>query len=147
MSSTSLAPSTPKTASSALTTPFVQLKECKTIYDLISTTVQTGGYSSSAAILVSDAAASSFSSCQPSGWDQETSSRFHFSPAVCPSEWTYYSMGPITISSATVSPSVITTAYCCARFAPSPLPAFHKSNQFHCLLAAMNYGQEAGSSP
>lgn len=121
MSFTTLPTSTTSTASLPLTTPFVQPNECRSLYDLISTTVRKGGHSPSAAILVSDAANPRFASCQPPGWDLGNSSlKFHFSPAVCPSGWTYYHMGQITTSPANLSPFIITTAYCCARFSSLP---------------------------
>ncbi len=52
-----------------------------------------------------------FASCQPSGWD---SSYFQFSPAVCPSGWTYNQMR-------TVQPGV-SRAFCCARYVAFTMP-------------------------
>ncbi|KAJ5788645.1 hypothetical protein N7457_003635 [Penicillium paradoxum] len=67
------------------------------------------------AFLVSDAANPQFSACQPDSWNDEDPARqFHFSPAVCPSDWTYYSVRRIFPTAA--SQKDHSTAYCCARF-------------------------------
>ena len=49
-------------------------------------------------------------SCYPSGWeDIDLLHQFYFSPAVCPSGWTYYDMASDWNPGAS-------TAYCCNRF-------------------------------
>ncbi|KAF4201920.1 hypothetical protein CNMCM8927_000946 [Aspergillus lentulus] len=56
-------------------------------------------------------------SCQPSGWGVSQSSRFDYSPAVCPAGWTAYSIGG-TVSSAspmTAATRSVTTAFCCSK--------------------------------
>lgn len=95
-------------SATAMTTPFVQVDECASA--MVLTTITTNPYSTPTTItvLASDAAAPAFSSCQPSGWDKDAGSDdlLSFSPAVCPSNWTYYEMSTTKHYS---------TAYCCAR--------------------------------
>lgn len=95
-------------SATAMTTPFVQNGEC--VSAMVLTTITTSLYSTSTTItvLASDAAAPAFSSCQPSGWDRDAGrdDMLSFSPAVCPSNWTYYEMSTKKHHS---------TAYCCAK--------------------------------
>lgn len=122
--STTLAPSTitpgaaaatTATALQALTTPFVQRPECASVWDLTSVSLDINGTATTVTILASDAADARFAACQPSGWDNAVpTERFAFSPAVCPSGWTYYFMA------ATKSYS---TAFCCTRCACACAPS------------------------
>lgn len=96
----------------ALTTPFVQKPDCESIWALSHvSSYSDDGRLTSVAILVSNVDDERFPSCQPSGWDSVIlTSRFSFSPAVCPSDWTYYRM-----ASEAKAETTSTTAYCCAR--------------------------------
>ncbi|OBT50749.1 hypothetical protein VE04_09274 [Pseudogymnoascus sp. 24MN13] len=95
----------------ALTTPFFQKPECASIWTLSHvSTHDTNGVATTVAFLASDVDDERFTSCQPSGWGSVVpASRFSFSPAVCPSDWTYYSMASTYHEGIT-----FTTAYCCA---------------------------------
>ncbi|KFZ20633.1 hypothetical protein V502_03115 [Pseudogymnoascus sp. VKM F-4520 (FW-2644)] len=113
------AASTPSpTATKLLTlkTPFVQRPDCASIWDLTSVPLRVSGVSTSVTILVSDAADERFASCQPSGWDSIVpASCFSFSPAVCPSGWTYYAMAStVSVADNGRDESTFSTAYCCA---------------------------------
>jgi hypothetical protein len=67
-------------------------------------------------VLVSDPADERFATCQPPGWDSnESASRFSFSPAVCPSEWTYHQMATERYPGDGQHVYTHTTAYCCSR--------------------------------
>ncbi|OBT69976.1 hypothetical protein VE03_00380 [Pseudogymnoascus sp. 23342-1-I1] len=113
---TTSTPSPTATEILTLITPFVQRPECASIWDLTIVPSRVSGNSTSVTILVSDAADERFASCQPSGWDKIVpASRFFFSPAVCPSGWTYYDMAS-TVSAASngKDKSTFSTAYCCA---------------------------------
>jgi hypothetical protein len=115
--STSVAPTTIATKLLALTTPFVQRPECASVWDLTSVSSNSDGTSTTITILASDAADARFASCQPSAWDNIVpTSRFSFSPAVCPSGWTYYAMASTeSIAANEKDISTYSTAYCCAR--------------------------------
>lgn len=103
----------------ALTTPFDQKPECTSIWDLTSTPTWTDGSSTTLTILASDTADTRFVSCQPSGWNP--AGHFTFSPAVCPSGWTYWNMQEYLCWNEKASKSVIcSTAYCCNRYLPFP---------------------------
>jgi len=121
MSFTTTASSIQATATAllALTTPFIQPPGCER--DLTQTrkspsieyiqtyTVlnSTRTYTKNTYIPVLEPVAS----CVPSGWDKIVpQSRYHFSPAVCPSAWIYYDMAAVTSDG-----SSATTAFCCAR--------------------------------
>lgn len=95
----------------ALTTPFVQKPDCESIWALSHVaSYEDDGHLTSEAFLASDADDERFTSCQPPGWASVVpASRFSFSPAVCPSNWTYYDMASTTNAGTT-----FTTAYCCA---------------------------------
>lgn len=58
---------------------------------------------------VSNTADPKYSSCQPPGWDEHS---FTFSPAVCPSGWTYYAGKEETPDSG----KPYSRAFCCARY-------------------------------
>lgn len=61
----------------------------------------------------SDPSDERFTACQPSGWaDRPDTLRFAFSPAVCPSGWTWYRIGLAATASHDASSK--TTAICCA---------------------------------
>lgn len=95
----------------ALTTPFAQKPDCASIWGLTEVSTHIDGVATTVAILVSNVDDERFTSCQPSGWGSVIStSRFSFSPAVCPSDWTYY-----RIASEEQAGTTSTTAYCCAR--------------------------------
>lgn len=101
----------------ALTTPFDQKPECTSIWDLTSTPTWTDGSSTTLTILASDTADTRFLSCQPSGWNP--AGHFTFSPAVCPSGWTYWHMRENLCWNEKASSSVVcSTAYCCNRYLP-----------------------------
>lgn len=107
----------------ALTTPFVQQSECASLWDLTSISSLVDGKITTIAALASAEAHESFASCQPSGWDRNGDG-FTFSPAVCPSDWTYYAMAStesVVTESEKNSVSTYSTAYCCARSALCPL--------------------------
>ncbi len=113
----------------ALTTPFVQpAAECASIWE--PETIQTfgNGTSLTLTVLASDAANPRFTSCQPSGWATNLPARrFSYSPAVCPSGWTYWDMEETTtIDDKASTADVFTSALCCDRYvSPSlnqPLP-------------------------
>ncbi|KAK2755053.1 hypothetical protein FQN54_006581 [Arachnomyces sp. PD_36] len=120
MSTTSPRPSpggsATETALPALTTPFVQEPACASIWSLSSIESPDHGKTATVNLLVPDIENERFSSCQPSGWDSVVpESRFHFSPAVCPSHWTYYNISETTsydYDSGAVG--TYTTALCCA---------------------------------
>lgn len=111
-------PSPTATKLLTLTTPFVQRPDCASIWDLTSVPSRVSGVSTSVTILVSDAADEGFASCQPSGWDSIVpANRFSFSPAVCPSGWTYYAMAStVSVADNGRDESTFSTAYCCARY-------------------------------
>ncbi|KFY68177.1 hypothetical protein V496_01244, partial [Pseudogymnoascus sp. VKM F-4515 (FW-2607)] len=93
----------------ALTTPFVQKPDCAAVWALTDFTTYVAGVPTTVTILVSDVNDERFTSCQPSGWGSVIpTSRFSFSPAVCPSDWTYYHMA------SEYHPATFSTAYCCA---------------------------------
>lgn len=122
MSSTFSAPSTvTQTVFQTVTTPFIQASSCLSIYDLTTLPIlrPAGGSStiSPVAFLISDAANPQFSACQPNGWnDGDAASQFHFSPAVCPSDWTYYEIRRTSSKAGKGNLDPYSTAYCCARF-------------------------------
>ncbi|GLI73037.1 hypothetical protein PoHVEF18_001235 [Penicillium ochrochloron] len=90
----------------ALTTPYVQPSGCTSAFQLTTITTSYGTTVTTITVLASEAAATGFSACQPSGWDSgSTTDLFTFSPAVCPQDWTYYEMS---------STKKYSAAYCCA---------------------------------
>lgn len=122
MSTTSPGPSpgasATETALLALTTPFVQESDCASIWSLSSIGSYDQGTTSTVSVLVSNVGDEHFSSCQPSGWDSVVpGSRFSFSPAVCPSHWTYFDMSEtISYDDEARVVGTYSTAICCARF-------------------------------
>ncbi|KLU87057.1 hypothetical protein MAPG_06062 [Magnaporthiopsis poae ATCC 64411] len=107
------------TSAIALTTPFAPPPSCADIWTTTSGVV-SGAWSNYTTttfpIVASDTADPRFGKCQPPGWG----GAFTFSPAVCPSDWTAYSLGTTyTPATAGSSPSTsnrdVSTAYCCAR--------------------------------
>ncbi|KAK4184573.1 hypothetical protein QBC35DRAFT_48388 [Podospora australis] len=98
-----------------LTTPFVAPDpKCHSIF---SKTVITDSFwwnvnmrsISTLTAFVSDSADLEFQSCMPEGWDPTltpSSSRFVFSPAVCPESWTMYRVMSMNAG--------LSTGYCCA---------------------------------
>ncbi|KAJ0412959.1 hypothetical protein BJY00DRAFT_320271 [Aspergillus carlsbadensis] len=93
------------------TTPFSEPDGChvnarRTLTQAVSGTTSTQRY------LISDPALPSFTSCQPSGWNEIIpESRFSFSPAVCPSGWATWEIGTTTRAE---DDEVVTTAWCCS---------------------------------
>ncbi|KAK3307393.1 uncharacterized protein B0T15DRAFT_177091 [Chaetomium strumarium] len=111
------------TALLPLTTPFFQSPECSSIWDLTSITPVTDGSSRALTVLVSDAANTGFPWCQPSGWATNAPARrFSFSPAVCPSGWTYWDMQEtISFDNTAHFASLYSTALCCdSGYSPGP---------------------------
>ncbi|KFY14703.1 hypothetical protein V492_02461 [Pseudogymnoascus sp. VKM F-4246] len=119
-------PSTPSTNTVvqssllALTTPFTPpAPSCTGIF---TTTNAVSSYffghhliTTTLTVVYSDPSNPSFTQCQPRGWDEVVpESRFHFSPAVCPNQWTAYYLKDVYVD---LQPSLTrraTTAYCCA---------------------------------
>ncbi|EJT71769.1 hypothetical protein GGTG_11023 [Gaeumannomyces tritici R3-111a-1] len=114
----------------ALTTPFVPPPSCGDIWTTTTsvTAGTSGGDAARTVIMVmSNTADPRFAACQPPGWDAvPTESRFIFSPAVCPSDWTAYAFStrslweawPLRSSDSTTFTSTLhsyTVAHCCAR--------------------------------
>lgn len=100
-----------RTAPQALTTPFTAPSSCAGQFDTTSfvtsyfwNTFET----TTVTLLVS---ATSDASCRPSAVDQD--GPFEFSPAVCPSGWTAYALGPTAPVAASTT---VTTAFCCSRY-------------------------------
>lgn len=95
----------------ALTTLFEQPTDCRSIYTLSNSTIDyRDGTLTSLSYFVSDAADAKYTSCQPSGWDENNRT---FSPAVCPSGWVYFDGVERTIGGR--QSTTRTTAACCAR--------------------------------
>ncbi|KAL8365460.1 hypothetical protein RB595_004325 [Gaeumannomyces hyphopodioides] len=100
----------------ALTTPFTPPPSCGDIWT-------TTSIAAMGPLVVSNTADPRFAACQPSGWDAvDSASRFTFSPAVCPSDWTAYSISKVDgttwqlrSSSTATTINSYTVAYCCAR--------------------------------
>lgn len=85
-----------------LTTQFSQRDECRYLFDEDRETVFPDGVT--VTYSTTNRYDTAFSSCQPSGWEVDY---FQFSPAICPSGWTYNDMGTTEYA--------VSTAYCCAR--------------------------------
>ncbi|OBT78200.1 hypothetical protein VF21_02708 [Pseudogymnoascus sp. 05NY08] len=103
----------------ALTTPFTPPPSCANIFTTTSTITsyhQNNFTTTTLTILYSDPSSARFTQCQPPGWAQAIpESRFHFSPAVCPDQWTAYALRDLDVDIQTPSLSRhATTAYCCA---------------------------------
>jgi hypothetical protein len=93
------------TALLALTTPFQQQTGCNSHFTTTSF-ISTDDYGTTYTVplVISE----QVNSCYPSGWDSVVpESRLCFSPAVCPSGWTYYEMAE--------NRETASTAYCCNR--------------------------------
>ena len=89
----------------ALTTPFQQPTGCDSHF---TTTSLVTTYFDDTTYTVPLVVSERVDSCYPSDWDSVVpESRLHFSPAVCPSGWTYYEMEE--------SGEMASTAYCCNR--------------------------------
>jgi hypothetical protein len=91
------------------TTPFVQPSICAELFT--TTTVlaypDSDGHHPTIEALVQDASDPRYPSCQPPGWAAKpTHYQYWFSPAVCPSGWTAYSLRKL---------DPVTHAYCCSR--------------------------------
>ncbi|KAG2414547.1 hypothetical protein HFD88_003738 [Aspergillus terreus] len=104
----------------ALTTPFIPPPDCS-IQDL--TTITTTSYSTAETVpvLLSDPADPRFPECQPSNWaSAPSSSRYSYSPAVCPRDWLAWSIATTELQAETV-----TTAWCChTGYTLEPYPAY-----------------------
>ena len=103
----------------ALTTPFVQpATECASIWEPETVRTFGNGTSLTLTVLASDAADPQFTSCQPSGWATNLPAhKFSYSPAVCPSGWTYWGMeGTTKIDDKASAADVFTSALCCDRY-------------------------------
>lgn len=113
----------------SLITQFVQPTSCTSLFAVFSTQLASDSvHRTTTTIFTSDASNLSFSPCQPAGWDQAS---FSFSPAVCPSSWTYFSM------STTISGKVpVSVAACCARFVQSFDAPYSK---YRLILNNSNY--------
>lgn len=118
--------------SDAQTTPFVQPSFCA---DLFSTTTVSefpvsqsdnihGYVNRTVTALVPDGNDPRFTSCLPGGWAAKPSQyQYTFSPAVCPSGWMAYAIGPdwewdsvtSTTTKRSSSGQQASTAYCCPR--------------------------------
>ncbi|KAG5655222.1 hypothetical protein KAF25_001975, partial [Fusarium avenaceum] len=73
----------------ALTTPFQQQTGCNSHFTTTSFISTDNGTTYTLPLVISE----QVNSCYPSGWDSAVpESRLCFSPAVCPSGWTYYDM-------------------------------------------------------
>jgi hypothetical protein len=103
-------------ASPAMLTPFAQPEICSDL----TTTSLLSFYNSTASVppvtvVIPNEADPRYASCNPPGWNPELPepSRFVFSPAVCPSQWTAYEIGEVGGTSA---------ANCCPRYVlPGPV--------------------------
>ncbi|KAK3942447.1 hypothetical protein QBC46DRAFT_447868 [Diplogelasinospora grovesii] len=98
----------------ALTTPFnpPSSSSCASIFDVTRIKLLFNDSEQIVTALVSNAADPRFAACQPTGW----AGRFSFSPAVCPSAWTYYELSQTVVQIITEgkASSTYSTAYCCA---------------------------------
>lgn len=93
------------TALRALTTPFQQQTGCNSHFTTTSF-ISTDHYGTTYTVPL--VLSEQVNSCYPSGWDSVApESRLCFSPAVCPSGWTYYEMEE--------NREMASTAYCCDR--------------------------------
>ncbi|KAK2768308.1 hypothetical protein FQN54_000161 [Arachnomyces sp. PD_36] len=112
---TGITTTTAPPALSALTTQFRQGTECASIWGMITTVQRTNSEDTTLTILTSNANDPHFASCQPSGWDAG-SDRFSFSPAVCPSSWTYFDMAGFVFTHMYEFPVTTMTAQCVRSF-------------------------------
>lgn len=105
MSSISVMATATATALLALTTPFQQQTGCNSHFTTTSfISTDNNGTTYTVPLVISE----QVNSCYPSGWDSVVpESRLCFSPAVCPSGWTYYEMEENSVTAS--------TAYCCDR--------------------------------
>ncbi|OBT84624.1 hypothetical protein VE02_05443 [Pseudogymnoascus sp. 03VT05] len=85
----------------ALTTPFTPPPNCANIFTTTRTLTsyhQNNFTTTTLTILYSDPNNAGFTQCQPPGWDSVVpESRFHFSPAVCPDQWTAYALRDLDV--------------------------------------------------
>jgi len=104
----------------ALKTPFVHPTQSS---DMFTTSATTYGYYGPSKlqytyyISASDQKHPGFASCHAPGWNSlaPDEQRFVFSPGVCPSRWTAYSMGTMSATST----EIYSQAFCCARYGRS----------------------------
>ncbi|KAL4758192.1 uncharacterized protein BDW70DRAFT_162773 [Aspergillus foveolatus] len=104
----------------SLTTPFNPPPDCS-IQDLTTITATSHSTAETVPVLLSDPADPRFTECQPSNWaSAPSSSRFSYSPAVCPSDWLAWSIATTELQAETV-----TTAWCChTGYTLEPYPAY-----------------------
>lgn len=89
---------------STLTTPYTYAPTCTEIFALTEITYSDA----TETIVVSDISDTRFGACQPTGFTEvDITSRFTYSPAVCPEQWTAYSLS--------TTDSSVSTAWCCNR--------------------------------
>lgn len=89
---------------STLTTPYTYATGCTEIFAVTEITYSDA----TETVIISDISDTRFGACQPTGFTEvETISRFTFSPAVCPEQWTAYSLSTTDNS--------VSTAWCCNR--------------------------------
>jgi len=113
-----------------LATPFVPPPECTSIWSAAVVSTSANGSSLTLTILASDAANPRFTSCQPQGWATNIPARrFSYSPAVCPSGWTYRGMEETTKINDRGHhiANIFSTAICCDRYATLPYPCSHRA--------------------
>ncbi|KAH8890375.1 hypothetical protein GQ53DRAFT_842151 [Thozetella sp. PMI_491] len=98
----------------AFATPYSYPSECTGVWAFTSAATY-GNFPTTVAIALSDREDPRFAPCQPSGWaDVVPESRFSFSPAVCPSGWTAYSIATQPLFANNRFIATGSTAYCCA---------------------------------
>lgn len=87
-----------------LTTPYTYAATCTEIYAVTEITYSDA----TETVIISDISDTRFGDCQPTGFTEvEITSRFTFSPAVCPNGWTAYSLS--------TTDSGVSTGWCCSR--------------------------------
>lgn len=87
-----------------LTTPYDYPPACTDIFDLTEVTYTDGPKT----VIVSDISDTRFGACQPTGYAQvDITSRFTYSPAVCPNGWGAYSL--------CAANGGVSSAWCCDR--------------------------------
>lgn len=92
---------------STLTTPYTFAPTCTDIFALTEITYSDATQT----VILSDVSDSRFGGCQPTGFDAVAiTSRFTFSPAVCPNGWLAYSMF--------TAGGGVSTGWCCSRQVP-----------------------------
>ncbi|PVH82685.1 hypothetical protein DL98DRAFT_586281 [Cadophora sp. DSE1049] len=99
----------------AITTPYIPpAPSCANIFATTSklTSYDWNNFTTTfLSIVYSDPSDPRFTACQPPGWDETiSSSRFHFSPAVCPEQWTAYDVREAAIGVSATPTRTTTTA-------------------------------------